>query len=53
MGMSPTGKTLEITGISIDRFDTDGKLVETWDQWDNAGFMTQLGLSPEAVAQAG
>jgi steroid delta-isomerase-like uncharacterized protein len=52
MGMSPTGKHIEITGLSIDRFDADGKIVETWDQWDNAGFMVQLGLAPEA-AQAG
>ena len=53
MGMPPTGKRVEITGNSIDRFDADGKVVETWDQWDNAGFMTQLGLTPEAAAQAG
>ena len=53
MGMSPTGKRIEITGLSIDRFDSDGKLVETWDQWDNAGFMTQLGVTPEMAAQAG
>jgi steroid delta-isomerase-like uncharacterized protein len=52
MGMSPTGKHIEITGMSIDRFDADGKIVETWDQWDNAGFMVQLGLAPEA-ARAG
>jgi steroid delta-isomerase-like uncharacterized protein len=52
MGMSPTGKHVEITGMSIDRFDADGKIVETWDQWDNAGFMVQLGLAPEA-ARAG
>ncbi|HEY1357437.1 MAG TPA: ester cyclase [Thermoleophilaceae bacterium] len=52
MGMPPTGKPVEITGMSFDRFDSDGKLVETWDQWDNAGFMMQLGISPEAVAQA-
>ena len=29
MGMPPTGKRVEITGISIDRFDADGMLVET------------------------
>jgi steroid delta-isomerase-like uncharacterized protein len=53
-GMPATGKHVEITGISIDRFDADGKLVETWDQWDNAGFMVQLGLAPEpATAEAG
>jgi steroid delta-isomerase-like uncharacterized protein len=51
-GMPPTGKTVEITGLSMDRFDDDGKLVETWDQWDNAGFMAQLGITPEMAAQA-
>jgi steroid delta-isomerase-like uncharacterized protein len=53
MGMPPTHRPVEITGMSFDRFDSDGRLVETWDQWDNAGFMAQLGISPEAVAQAG
>ena len=50
-GMPPTGKKVVITGLSIDRFDENGTLVETWDQWDNAGFMAQLGLSPEMAAQ--
>ena len=53
MGMPPTGRHVEITGTSIDRFDADGQLVESWDQWDNLGFMTQLGISAEAMAQAG
>ena len=54
MGMPPTGKRTDITGMSIDRFDSDGKIVETWDQWDNAGFMVQLGLAPDpAAASAG
>src|SRR5439155_5149767 len=52
-GMPPTGRSVVITGLSIDRFDADGRLVETRDQWDNAGFMTQLGISPEAMAEAG
>jgi steroid delta-isomerase-like uncharacterized protein len=52
-GMPATGKSVEITGLTIDRFDSEGKIVETWDQWDNAGFMTQLGVSPEAMAEAG
>jgi steroid delta-isomerase-like uncharacterized protein len=52
-GMPPTHRTVEMTGTSIDRFDAHGKLVETWDQWDNAGFMSQLGISAESMAQAG
>jgi steroid delta-isomerase-like uncharacterized protein len=54
LGMPPTGKHTDITGMSIDRFNSDGRIVETWDQWDNAGFMVQLGLAPEpAAAPAG
>jgi steroid delta-isomerase-like uncharacterized protein len=52
-GIPATGKKVEFTGISIDRFDSDGKIAETWDSWDNAGFMTQLGLTPELAEQAG
>ncbi len=52
-GMPPTGKRVAFTGLSIDRFDADGKLVETWDSWDNAGFMQQLGITPEMAGQAG
>lgn len=46
MGNPPTHRHLEITGMTIDRFDMDGRLVETWDQWDNLSFMQQLGLAP-------
>jgi steroid delta-isomerase-like uncharacterized protein len=53
MGMPPTNRSVEITGLSLDRFDEDGQVVETWDQWDNVGFMSQLGISPEQMAQAG
>jgi steroid delta-isomerase-like uncharacterized protein len=52
-GMPATHRKIEITGNSIDRFDADGKIVETWDNWDNAGFMQQLGITPEMAAQAG
>jgi steroid delta-isomerase-like uncharacterized protein len=52
MGNPPTHRKVEITGMSIDRFDADGKLVETWDQWDMLGFMQQLGMTPEMAAQA-
>ena len=52
-GIPPTGRKIVITGISIDRFDESGKLVETWDQWDSAGFAAQLGITPEAAAQSG
>ena len=53
LGMEPTGRKMEITGITIDHFDADGRIAESWDQWDNAGFVQQLGISPEALAEAG
>lgn len=50
MGMAPTGRRIEITGTSIDRFDDSGRIVEEWDHWDNAGFMQQLGVTQEVTA---
>ena len=51
-GMAPTGKYVSLTGISIDKIQ-DGKVVESWNQWDNAGMMQQLGIGAEAGAAAG
>ena len=52
MGMPPTGKHATSSGIAIDKIQ-DGKVVETWNQWDNAGLMQQLGIGAEAGAAAG
>ena len=51
MGMPATGKPVSVTGISIDKIQ-DGKVVESWNQWDNLGLMQQLGLAPEPAAAA-
>lgn len=51
MGNPPTHRHVDFTGMSIDRFDANGRLVETWDQWDNLAFMQQLGLTPALEAQ--
>ena len=47
---SPTGNQMEITGISIERI-SEGKVVESWDNYDAMGMMQQLGHipSPEGV----
>ena len=34
-----------VTGLSIDRFE-DGKIVETWTEWDNLGLARQIGAAP-------
>ena len=46
-GVPGTGKRLEITGITIDRFDESGKMVEEWPEYDLLGGMRQLGAVPE------
>jgi predicted ester cyclase len=44
-GLAPTGAHGSVTGISIDRWK-DGKVVETWTEWDNLGLSRQLGAAP-------
>ena len=44
-GIAPTGNKLDITGIGIFRF-SDGKVVESWDNFDQLGMMRQLGVIP-------
>lgn len=43
MGIKPTGKQVSWTGIAIDRIE-NGKIVETWVNWDLMGMMQQLGV---------
>jgi steroid delta-isomerase-like uncharacterized protein len=44
-GLAPTGAHGSVTGISIDKW-RDGKIVETWTEWDNLGLARQLGAAP-------
>ena len=47
MGIPPTGKQVNVTGIAIDRFE-NGKSVEHWEVFDQMGLMQQLGVIPAA-----
>ena len=42
----PTGKQMELKGITIHRFEGD-KIVEEWEAYDNLSVLQQLGLLPE------
>ena len=44
-GLAPTGVRGTVTGISIDRWK-DGKIVESWVEWDNLGLARQIGAAP-------
>jgi steroid delta-isomerase-like uncharacterized protein len=51
MGLAPTGEKGDpVTGMAIDRYDEDGKLAETWGQWDTLTFMRDIGAIPQAEA---
>jgi steroid delta-isomerase-like uncharacterized protein len=47
LGIPPTGKQGTATGIDIFRI-ANGKLVEAWQNWDQLGFLQQLGVIPSA-----
>lgn len=45
MGLSATGKSIDVFGITIWRI-ADGKIKEEWSSFDELGVLRQLGLSP-------
>jgi len=44
-GLAPTGARGSVTGISINRWK-DGKVIESWVEWDNLGLARQIGAAP-------
>jgi len=42
-GVPPTGRAVIVSGISIYRL-VNGKIAESWTQWDALGLMQQLGV---------
>ena len=45
MGIAPTGKSITVTGIGIDRV-SGGKIVESWGNYDALGMLAQVGAIP-------
>ncbi|HMD84570.1 MAG TPA: ester cyclase [Terriglobia bacterium] len=48
-GIAPTGRRIEIMGISIFRL-ADGKVQEEWEGFDTLALMQQLGAAPAAAS---
>jgi len=42
----PTGKTVKVVNHIVQRIE-DGRIAETWIEWDNLAVFQQLGLLPE------
>jgi predicted ester cyclase len=45
MGVAPTGKKVTVDGITFDRY-RNGKLAESFVQWDTLHFLQELGIVP-------
>jgi len=45
LGIPATGRSIEITGINIGRFE-NGKIVDEWARGDDVGLLRQLGVLP-------
>jgi hypothetical protein len=46
MGLGATNKRSEVTGLNLARF-LDGKVIEEWQEWNEAAMLRQLAFSPE------
>lgn len=53
LGIDPTGERLSWSGVAIDRFDDEGKLVEAWLYPDWLDILDQMGVLPEEVERWG
>jgi steroid delta-isomerase-like uncharacterized protein len=45
LGVPPSSNRMEITGITIERIE-DGRIVETYNNFDQLGMMRQIGAMP-------
>jgi steroid delta-isomerase-like uncharacterized protein len=46
MGIPATHRHVELSGISIDRFDEQGRFAEGWGNWDGIALLRQIGALP-------
>ena len=46
IGVPASHRRVEVSGISIDRFDEEGRLVEGWGNWDGIALLRQVGALP-------
>lgn len=49
-GMPTSGKEFVVTGITISKFASDGKIVESWANADDLGALQQLGIVPQLAS---
>jgi steroid delta-isomerase-like uncharacterized protein len=48
LGIAPTNKSIKVTGMSFGKF-RNGRMVEGWNNWDQAGLFSQINAPPGSV----
>lgn len=51
--VEPNGQPMTLELINVFRFDEDGRLAEEWVQYDNLGFLRQLGVELAPLTASG
>jgi steroid delta-isomerase-like uncharacterized protein len=51
LGIPRTGRSISVSGITIAR-TRNGKIVESWNNWDALGMMRQLGVALQVTDRA-
>ena len=49
MGIAATGKQATVTGLELHRFE-NGRVAESWINWDTLGLLQQIGAIPAPEA---
>jgi steroid delta-isomerase-like uncharacterized protein len=49
MGVPASHRRVEVSGISIDRFDEEGRFAEGWGNWDGIALLRQVGALPSTA----
>ncbi len=52
MGISPSGKRIEVSGMSMDRISGD-RIVENWNNWEALEMMRQIGAITDSAHTQG
>ena len=52
MGVAPSGRRIEVSGMSMDRI-LGGRIVENWNNWEALELMRQIGAIPDSERTQG
>ncbi len=51
VGIPATGRRVRCQGVTIDRYNPAGKVVERWDYFDQLAMLVQMGIAPIPIME--